>query len=124
MKKLRLFLSDDHPMFLDGLTTVLTLKDPDIEIVGTAGDGEETLQKVKRCGADVLLLDIKMPVLDGIETVKRIREDDKNLIIFMLTTFNNREYIDQACDAGANGYLLKDTPPDQIIQAIRSEVMI
>jgi DNA-binding NarL/FixJ family response regulator len=77
MEKIRVFLADDQQLFLEGVQTVLELKDPSIEIVGAAANGKETLEKIRAAHPDILLLDVKMPIMDGPETVKRIRAREK-----------------------------------------------
>jgi len=96
----------------------LDLED-DIKVVATAKDGEDAIEKVKNEEPNVILMDIRMPVKNGVESTKIIKEDFKNIKIIMLTTFQDDEYIIEALANGADGYLLKDIQGDNLIQAIR-----
>ena len=120
MKKLRLLLADDHPLFLEGLSTVLSLKDPELEVVGTVSNGQEAVEMEKDLSPDVVLMDIKMPVMDGIEAARLIRSRRKDIKIVMLTTFDDGELVTGALRAGADGYILKDTPAQEVIDDIKS----
>jgi DNA-binding NarL/FixJ family response regulator len=119
MGRVRVLIVDDHPVFLEGLYTILSLKDPEIEVVGTALNGAEALEKEEVLNPDVVLLDIKMPVMDGVELARRMRARREEIKIIMLTTFDDAELIKQALSAGAKGYLLKDAHAVQIIEAIK-----
>jgi DNA-binding NarL/FixJ family response regulator len=119
MAKIRVLIVDDHPVFLEGLTTILSLRDSDIEVVGTALNGAEAIEKDAQLDPDVVLLDIKMPVLDGVAVARRLRERRPAVKIIILTTFDDRELIRAAIGAGAKGYLLKDADAAQIIEAIK-----
>jgi two-component system nitrate/nitrite response regulator NarL len=109
--KLRLLVVDDHALFRRGLIGLLT-EMPDFEVVGEAADGEEALSVLTRKKPDVLLLDINMPVMNGIETLKLIRETCPDQRIVMLTISQNDEDLIGAIVAGANGYILKNAEPD------------
>jgi NarL family two-component system response regulator LiaR len=117
---IRLLIADDHPLFLEGLCAVLPFKDPDLEVVGTAVDGAEAVEKARELRPDIVLLDIKMPRMSGVEAAREILRSDPNTRIIMLTTFDDRELIVDAMEAGAKGFLLKDTPTSQIIQGIHA----
>lgn len=120
MSGIRLLIADDHPVFLEGLCAVLPFKDPGIEIVGTAANGAEAVERERTLDPDVVLMDIKMPGMGGVEAARRMIARRADLRIIMLTTFDDRELIVQALEAGAKGFLLKDTPTSQIVQGIRS----
>jgi DNA-binding NarL/FixJ family response regulator len=115
---IRILVADDHPIVRDGLVAVLNTQ-PDFEVVGEASTGPETIQRVAALQPDVLLLDIEMPELDGVETLKRLREHDPAVRAIMFTAFDTDERIVQAVQAGAQGYLLKGVPRDEIFNAVR-----
>jgi DNA-binding NarL/FixJ family response regulator len=117
----RVLIVDDHAVFLEGLKTILNLETSgDIRVVGTASNGTEALELEKQLEPDVVLLDIKMPGMDGVEVARVLRSRRREIKIIMLTTFDDRELIAGALDAGADGYLLKDVDSEQILQAVRS----
>jgi DNA-binding NarL/FixJ family response regulator len=107
---------DDQTLFRRGLMKLLE-SDPRIKIVGDAANGAEALEKIAASPPDVVLVDIKMPVMDGIETTRRIVAQYPNTRVLILTTFDNDGYVIQALKAGASGYLLKDTQPDAVVSA-------
>jgi DNA-binding NarL/FixJ family response regulator len=118
-RKLKIIIADDHPLFLEGLKTVLALEDDLIEAVGVAENGREAVEITERTGPDVALLDIKMPVMDGIEAARLIRARCPAVKIVMLTTFDDQDLIGAALKAGAHGYILKDARPAEIVQTIK-----
>jgi DNA-binding NarL/FixJ family response regulator len=107
-------ICDDQPLMRQGFRMILAAAG-DIEVVGEAGDGREALAQVARYQPDVVLMDIRMPVLDGIEATRAI--DGARVLI--LTTFGHDEYVVDALRAGASGFLLKDATPDELVQAVR-----
>lgn len=115
---IRILVADDHPIVRDGLVAVLSTQ-PDFEVVGEAATGPETIQRVAALNPDVVLLDIEMPELDGVETLKRLRENDPDVRAVVLTAFDTDERILQAVQAGAQGYLLKGVPREEIFNAVR-----
>ena len=116
---IRLVIADDQRLMREGLSMILELEE-DTEVVGTAANGEEALQLVQQHRPDIVLMDIRMPHVDGIEGTKRILSVAPQTKILMLTTFNDKELIISALESGAKGYLLKDMPSEAIIQAIHT----
>lgn len=117
-EKINVLIVDDQQLVRDGIKALLEIKD-DFTIVGTASDGQEAIEVLQKKPVDVVLMDIRMPGLGGIEATSQIRKFNKDIRIIMLTTFNNDDYIVKAIKAGANGYLLKDIPKDDLAEAIR-----
>jgi DNA-binding NarL/FixJ family response regulator len=116
---IRVLVADDHPVVRQGLCTMLELED-DIVVVARAADGEEAVQMARRERPDITLLDVQMPVLDGIEALRRIRADDPEARVIVLTTYRNEDYIFPSLRAGARGYLLKDASREELAGAIRA----
>jgi DNA-binding NarL/FixJ family response regulator len=121
---IRMLLVEDQAIVRRGLRTILGLE-PDFEVVAEAGDGQQALQQLeslqKGTGLpDVVLMDIRMPVMDGIAATQRISQQYPAIKILMLTTFDDAKHIAEALRFGAKGYLLKDTPPEELAEAIRS----
>ncbi|MCG5214567.1 response regulator transcription factor [Streptosporangium sp. KLBMP 9127] len=112
---IRLLVVDDQELIRGGLTALLRAQD-DMEVVGEAADGMEALAQVAQTHPDVVLMDIRMPVMDGIEATRRMPPETRVLI---LTTFNIDEHVFAALRAGAAGFLLKDSPPRELIEAVR-----
>lgn len=110
---------DDQTLFRRGLVKLLE-SDPRIKIIGDAANGAEALERIAKTPPDVVLLDIKMPVMDGIEATRRIASAYPRIKILILTTFENDGYVVQALQAGASGYLLKDSQPEAIVSAMLS----
>jgi len=115
---IRVLLVDDQPLVRAGLETLLD-EEADIEVVGDATNGEEAITAVAELIPDVVLMDIRMPVLDGLEATRRIAQLKSEARIVILTTFDLDEYVFQALRAGASGFLLKDAPADEIVRAVR-----
>lgn len=118
MKKIRLLLVDDQSLFREGLH-VLLAQQPDLEIVAEAGNGEEALARARTHRPDVVLMDLRMPVLDGVEATRRHVAEKLPGRIVVLTTFEEDEEVFAALAAGAAGYLLKASPSDKLVNAIR-----
>ncbi|WP_248928490.1 response regulator transcription factor [Paenibacillus hamazuiensis] len=113
-----ILIADDQALMRDGLQTILNLEE-DMRVVGSARNGEEALQLTAELSPDIILMDIQMPVMDGIECTKRIKQLYPEQLILILTTFTEDEYIIEALAGGATGFLLKDMPGDKLIQSIR-----
>jgi RNA polymerase sigma factor (sigma-70 family) len=114
---IRIMIVDDQPLMRDGLASLLNLKD-DIEVVATASDGQEAFEKAARLHPDLVLMDIRMPGVNGVEGTRLIHTHLPDIKVLMLTTFRDSELIFAALNEGASGYLLKDMPTDAIVQAI------
>lgn len=111
-------IADDHPVVRQGLASFLNLQ-PDIELVGQAADGREAVEKAVDLIPDVVLMDLEMPVLDGIEAIRRIRASCPSTKVVALTSYSDEGRLFAAVKAGAAGYLLKDTHPGEILRGIR-----
>ncbi len=116
-QKVRVLLVDDEKLIRQGLRVLLSL-DPRLEIVGEAGDGQEAIQLAQDLAPQVVLMDIRMPNLDGREATRVICERHKEIRVLILTTFSDMEYIREAMHNGASGYLLKDSSPELIAESI------
>jgi DNA-binding NarL/FixJ family response regulator len=118
MKLIRLLIVDDQTLMRDGLKTVLSLE-KDFEVIGTACNGMEAIHMVEKYIPDVVLLDIRMPEMDGVTCIKNIKRIYPDMKVIMLTTFNDEEYIIEALANGASGYFLKDIEMEKLVQSIR-----
>jgi len=116
---IRLVIADDHPVVRGGLAQLVSGFD-DVELVGQAADGAEAVALCAERSPDVVLMDLEMPVLDGIEATRRIRAESPGVAVVVLTSFSDRERILRALDAGAAGYLLKDADPAELARAVRA----
>jgi DNA-binding NarL/FixJ family response regulator len=119
MERIRVLLADDEQLLRAGVRLVLRHAE-DIEVVAEAGDGAEAVEQACRLPVDVVLLDIRMPGTDGLTAVEQITRRAPAVKVVMLTTFGERDYIARALRAGAAGFLLKDTGPQELIQAVRA----
>ena len=113
----RVLLVDDQALFREALSTLLEVR-PEIEVVGQAGDGAEALGRAARTRPDVVLMDLRMPVLDGIAATRRLRTEQPDVKVLALTTFDGDEEVFAALRAGAVGYLLKDVSGDRLVEAV------
>lgn len=118
MDRIKLLLVDDQVLFVESLKTVLELEEEKFSIIGVAHNGFEALSLVESKEPDVVLLDVRMPELDGVEAVKIILKRRPNTKVIMLTTFDDDEYVQRALHSGAMGYLLKNIPPHKLIGSI------
>jgi DNA-binding NarL/FixJ family response regulator len=115
----RLLLVDDHPMVREGLCARLAQVDG-LQVVGEAGDAEQALDAVERLRPDLVLMDVGMKQVNGIDLTARLRERHPGLRVLMLSMYDNPEFVHRALSAGARGYVLKEAPSDEIIRAIRA----
>lgn len=119
MTKIRVLIVDDHPVVRAGMEGILAGQD-DFEVVGEAADGREALQLNQRLKPDVILMDLRMPEVDGVMAIKEINSQPNPPHILVLTTYDSDADIVRAIEAGATGYLLKDTPRQELFRAIRA----
>jgi DNA-binding NarL/FixJ family response regulator len=118
MKLIKVLLVDDQPLFREGLRTLLSVH-PDFEVVGEAGNGEEAISLVRLRSPSVVLMDLQMPVLDGVAATRSLHEEQPDCRVIVLTTFDDDEMVFDGLRAGAVGYLLKDAPSEKLAEAIR-----
>ncbi|MER6957518.1 MULTISPECIES: response regulator transcription factor [unclassified Streptomyces] len=114
----RVLVVDDQRLIRDGIASLLSIR-PGIEVVGTAVDGRDAVAKTLEREPDVVLMDVRMPTMDGVEAVAVLRDRAPECRVVMLTTFDDEEYVVQALRAGAHGYLLKDLPAEELARAVR-----
>lgn len=119
IRPIRLLIADDHAVVREGIRSLVSIE-PGYEIVGEAADGLEAVQKARTLSPDVILLDMVMPRQDGLATIIEIKKENPNARILVLTSFADDDKILPAIKAGALGYLLKDTSPEELLQAIRN----
>lgn len=117
--KIRLLLADDQTIIRQGLRSLLESK-PDLEVVGEASNGEEAIALVRNLRPDVVLMDVRMPIMDGVAATRQICQEFSETKVLILTTFDDDDYVSQAIRWGAKGYLLKDTRSDELASAIRA----
>jgi DNA-binding NarL/FixJ family response regulator len=116
---IRLLLVDDQALFREGLRILLSVHE-DLEIAGEAANGQEAVTMTEELKPDVVLMDLRMPVLDGVEATRRIRQEHGQTAVIVLTTFDDDENVFEALRAGAAGYLLKDVSSEKLVEAIRA----
>jgi DNA-binding NarL/FixJ family response regulator len=119
VKKTTILIADDHPLLRDGIVQ-LFMKEPDFEVVGQAADGEEAVRLTNEKSPDVVVMDIEMPNMDGLEATKQIKAAHPETSVLVLTVHDDEEYIAAILEAGAAGYLLKTTYGKELVQAIRA----
>jgi DNA-binding NarL/FixJ family response regulator len=118
MTSIKILLVDDQPLFREGLRTLLSVH-PDFDVVGEAGNGAEAIRLAKSLRPSVVLMDLQMPVLDGVAATRRLHEEQPDCRVIVLTTFDDDEMVFDGLRAGAVGYLLKDAPSEKLAEAIR-----
>jgi DNA-binding NarL/FixJ family response regulator len=116
---IRVLIADDHGVIRDGLGRLISAL-PDMELVGTAADGAEAVERVRELEPDVVLMDLDMPKIDGIEATRRVLSERPGTAVLVLTSFSDRPRILGALEAGACGYLLKDVASDEVAEGIRA----
>ncbi len=119
MDKIKILVVDDHAILRDGVRALLSLND-DFDIVGEAAEGKESIKKAKELVPDVILMDIAMPGMDGLEATRRIRKENPKIKILALTQYDNKEYILSVIKAGAAGYVPKRALGSELVSAIRA----
>jgi two-component system, NarL family, response regulator LiaR len=115
---IRILIVDDHGILRKGLRTLIA-SEPSMEVVGEAADGLEAIEQTRALQPDVVVMDVRMPRLDGIQTVEQLRRQDPTARILMLSSFGDEDQVIPAIKAGALGYILKDAPPEELLTAIR-----
>jgi len=118
---INVIIADDHQMFIDGIKSLL-INEPDITIVGEALNGKQVLEQLAIVSCDLILMDINMPVMDGIEATSKVREHHPQVKVLILSMFNEKEMITRILEAGAAGYVLKNTGKAELIRAIHQVV--
>ncbi|MBL0385883.1 response regulator transcription factor [Tumebacillus sp. ITR2] len=116
--RIRVLLCDDHTILRDGLRNLLE-GESDLHVVGEASDGQQAIDAVQELQPDVILMDINMPGMGGVEAVEKLTAEHPNIRILILTMYNHDEYLFRTIRAGAKGYLLKDSPVSEVVEAIR-----
>ena len=119
MEAIKVLIVDDHTVVRDGLTAMLG-RESDFHVVGEAANGVQAVERSRQLKPDVILMDLRMPELDGVQAMRQIREDDPTVKFLVLTTYDSDEYIFDAIEAGAKGYLLKDTSRQELFRALRA----
>lgn len=118
MTKIKVVIADDHHVVRRGLLFFLKTQQ-DIEVIGEAKNGQEAVDMVIKLNPDVVLMDLSMPIMDGVMATKAIREADNDVKIIILTSYSDQDHVIPAIRAGASGYQLKDIEPDELVQTIR-----
>jgi DNA-binding NarL/FixJ family response regulator len=117
--QIRLIIADDHPVVREGLAAILETQ-PDFEVLAEAADGLEAVRLTLQLGPDVVLMDLQMPNLDGVEAIRQIKQQAPETEVVVLTTYDSDEYIFKGIEAGARGYLLKGASKNELLGAIRA----
>jgi len=119
MEEINVFVVDDHQIFLDGIVSLLD-DEPNIKIAGTAHNGKEALDRIKSTKVDVVLMDINMPEMDGIEATKQLKKTNADIKVLMLTMHSEARFIKECLEIGAKGYVMKNISKDDLIKAIET----
>lgn len=119
-QRMKLLLVDDQLLFLESLKMVIENLSDDMSVVGLAQNGKEAIEAVERLSPEIILMDVRMPEMDGVTATRIIKEKHKDIRIIMLTTFEHDDYVNEALHNGAEGYMLKNIPPEMLIASIRA----
>ncbi len=119
MHKIRILIADDHTILRQGIRSLLE-REPDIQVIGEAEDGHTAIKLAGELQPDVVLMDISMPLLNGLEATRQIRRDSPSVKVLILSMYDNEDYIRQSLSAGAMGYILKDADVNELLAAIRA----
>jgi len=117
--KIKILIADDHPVVREGLSSMLS-RERDIQVVGEAENGTKAIKKAGELQPDIILMDLRMPEVDGVEAMRQIKVKNPDMKFIVLTTYDNDEYIFKGIEAGARAYLLKDAPREELFEAIRA----
>jgi DNA-binding NarL/FixJ family response regulator len=117
-KSARVLIADDHYLVRDGLHRMLS-RTPDVEVIGDASNGREAVELCRRLSPDLVLMDVRMPKMDGLEATRTIKAEQPNVRVLVVTTYENPDYLLEALKAGAAGYVLKDAPKEQLLNSVR-----
>ena len=120
MSRIRILLADDQVLFVESLRTVLETRAEDFDVVGVAFDGRDAIRQVMEKHPDIVLMDVRMPDTDGVQATRIIHESWPDIHVLVLTTFDDDEYVVEALNHGAVGYMLKDIPPEDLIVSLRA----
>lgn len=117
--KIKILIADDHPVVREGLNSMIS-NEADFQVIGEAVDGLDAVKKARELKPDVVLMDLRMPELDGVEAIRQINTEDPNIKFIILTTYSDDEFIFRGIEAGARAYLLKDAPREELFKAIKA----
>ena len=119
MEPIKILIVDDHPVVREGITAMVS-RERDFQVIGEAGDGIEAVNKARELKPDIVLMDLRMPDMDGVEAIRQIVSTDPDIKFIILTTYSDDEYIFRGIEVGARAYLLKDAPREELFKAIRA----
>ena len=119
MDTIKILIVDDHEVVRDGISAMLG-RQPDFTVIGEANNGLVAVEMANKLGPDLILMDLRMPEMTGVEAMRHIRRDNAEVKFIVLTTYDSDEYIFDAIEAGAKGYLLKDASREELFQAVRA----